>query len=143
MLEYIKSSEIHTLIQANLKSSVKSLLYYFDNIELRERHYQLISSFYFRSSLKFLAKYLKIFLSCRVINLSTDNNVCYCLIKFRFLKGCVKSKIINQDVLKHLSFKGFPNYQSKLLHQWRQSSTDLSSKNQELFPFTLDLASQF
>ena len=110
MLEYIKSSEIHTLIQANLKSSVKSLLYYFENIELREGHYQLISSFYFRSSLKFLAKYLKIFLSCRVINLSTDNNVCYCLIKFRFLKGCVKSKIINQDVLKHLSFKGFPNY---------------------------------
>ena len=142
MLEYIKSSEIHTLIQANLKSSVKSLLYYFENIELREGHYQLISSFDFRSSLKFLAKYLKIFLSCRVINLSTDNNVCYCLIKFRFLKGCVKSKIINQDV--HLSiFKGFPNYQSKLLHRWRQSSTDLSSKNQELFPFTLDLASQF
>ena len=143
MLEYIKSSEIHTLIQANLKSSVKSLLQYFENIELREGHYQLISSFYFRSSLKFLAKYLKIFLSCRVINLSTDNNVCYCLIKFRFLKGCVKSKIINQDVLKHLSFKGFPNYQSKLLHRWRQSSTDLSSKNQKLFPFTLDLASQF
>ena len=140
MLEYIKSS---ILIQANLKSFVKSLLYYFENIELREGHYQLISSFYFRSSLKFLAKYLKIFLSCRVINLSTDNNVCYCLIKFRFLKGCVKSKIINQDVLKHLSFKGFPNYQSKLLHRWRQSSTDLSSKNQELFPFTLDLASQF
>ena len=35
MLEYIKSSEIHTLIQANLKSSVKSLLYYFENIEFR------------------------------------------------------------------------------------------------------------